>query len=190
MNNWMPHFDKLIKEWRPVVGFEGLYEVSSFGTVRRVADSGSNWAKHEHWIKKPEVSKGYLRITLCKDNGNGKHKHVHNIVAEAFIGPCPPGWQVNHQDGKKFNNRADNLEYVTRSENRLHAFRIGLQHGMKGSASPVSKLTDDQVRTIRARYASEKITQTELGREFGVTGSLVCMIVSGKRWPHLMEAAS
>lgn len=91
----------MIEQWRNVPRYEGRYQVSSFGAVRRVGGK----------MLKPSYYRGYARVSL----GN-KQRTVHRIVAEAFIGPLLPGIKVNHKDGNKGNNRIENLEYMTRRE--------------------------------------------------------------------------
>ena len=118
-------FEEEISEeiWEQVVGHEGLYDVSNFGNVMRVkANKGTFVGK----ILSPSGSSGYKNVTLFK-NGKRKCALVHRLVMQSFVSPCPEGNEVNHKDGNKTNNRLDNLEYVTPSENILHAFAIGLR---------------------------------------------------------------
>lgn len=105
--------------WKPVVGFEGLYEVSNLGNVKGVKRQGSSGG-----ILSPAVRKdGYLHVNLRK-NGNAGMFLVHRLVAEAFIPNREFKEQVNHIDGKRSNNLAENLEWTTRSENCLHAHDV------------------------------------------------------------------
>lgn len=109
------------EEWRTFS--DGIYEVSNLGNVRRAVD-GIN--THAGRAKKVSLSgNGYLIFGHCV-NGKRKNILVHRAVAEAFLGPCPSGMQVNHKDGNKTNNRVDNLEYVTVSGNAKHAIKMGL----------------------------------------------------------------
>ncbi len=110
--------------WKDVCGYEGHYQVSNLGNVRslRYNDSPRKNAK----IIKPFDNGGYKRVTF-RTNYAGKNFLVHRLVAAAFV-PNPENKQdVNHIDGNKFNNRADNLEWVTKSENVLHAIKTGLR---------------------------------------------------------------
>ncbi len=87
------------------------YLISSVGRVKRISSSK---------ILKPKISAdGYLIIGIGK-----KMYSLHNLVAREFIGPCPDKYQLNHKDGNKKNNKVDNLEYVTQSENIKHRFKI------------------------------------------------------------------
>lgn len=106
--------------WRPIVGFEGRYEVSSFGRVRglpRVVHFTSKWGTAASYfinggiIKPRSIKGGYLGVCLCQDGQNWKH--IAHLVAAAFIGPRPPGNDVCHNDGNCTNNHADNLRYDT-----------------------------------------------------------------------------
>ena len=89
---------------------------------------------------KPNNVKGYLQITLQKQ-GKKEYKKVHRLVAEAFIENTYNKREVNHIDGNKSNNNATNLEWVTSSENQIHAYKMGLQklHSRKGKENTLSK---------------------------------------------------
>lgn len=109
-----------VEIWKPIAGYEGIYEVSNLGRVRSLPRKTSKGG-----IKKPtETIWGYLICQLSK-SGQVKHRSVHRLVAEAFI-PNPENKQtVNHIDCNRKNNRADNLEWTTQSENVRHSVRLG-----------------------------------------------------------------
>lgn len=114
--------------WKPVVGYEGRYEVSNLGNVRSFVSNcnGRNIKPIVGKILKQYDRKGYNKVMLSKDN-KVKDLAVHRIVVESFISTIPKGMQVNHIDGNKRNNRLENLEIVTQSENMKHAYRTGLE---------------------------------------------------------------
>lgn len=108
------------ESWAPIVGYEGLYEVNFCGSVRSL---------HKKNYKKeltPKLDRaGYLSFTLCK-NATPKSKFGHRLVAEAFILNPENKAEVNHKNGIRTDNSVDNLEWVTHSENMIHAYCIGL----------------------------------------------------------------
>lgn len=116
-----------IETWKAVVGYEGLYDVSDTGKVRsleRLTSAGRRGIGRE--LRQYLLPCGYFEVLLSND-GKIKHKRVHRLVADAFCEKTDGRNEVNHIDGNKQNNSADNLEWVTRSENVKHAYRNGLQ---------------------------------------------------------------
>lgn len=109
--------------WKPIKGFEGFYEVSNYGNVRSL-----NYHRENRTciLKQKKTRDGYLETTLFK-NGKPQFVRTHRIVAGAFCENPQGKLEVNHIDGNKLNNRADNLEWVTSSENQKHAYKMGLQ---------------------------------------------------------------
>lgn len=122
-----------VEEWRPVVGFEGIYEVSSLGRIRRVGRAARTGRAYGGGarigrIRKPQTVKGGYKVVALWRDGRQTMRLVHLIVAEAFLGPCPDGMEVNHKEGRnKWDNSVANLEYMTRTENMKHAYRTGLR---------------------------------------------------------------
>lgn len=111
--------------WKPVVGFESEYEVSNEGTVR------SNGVYREHHKGKIKATNktptsDYFYVKLSKDSKMW-NRSVHRLVAEAFVPKPPNATMVNHKNGDKTDNRAENLEWVTCSENHRHAYKTGLR---------------------------------------------------------------
>src|SRR3990167_10375693 len=98
----------MTKVWRSVVGFEGLYSISSEGRVRR--DAGGSGARPGH-ILAPGIRNGYPYVNLHR-NRRATKAYVHSLVIQAFLGLREEGQEVNHIDGDKLNARFVNLEYV------------------------------------------------------------------------------
>ena len=114
--------------WKDVKGYEGKYQVSNLGRVksldRVVNHNGSKTRTFPEKILKPnKVAFDYLQVTLYK-NGKRKCKYIHNLVMESFVGEKLEGYEVNHIDEDKSNNKLTNLEYLTRKENNNYGTRI------------------------------------------------------------------
>ena len=105
--------------WRNVVGYEGLYMVSDLGNVRSLDRIGADGKLYKGKLKKQTInSRGYLQTKLTKD-GKSKGRQTHQLVAEAFLGHIPNGYEsvVNHKNFDKTLNRVENLEIVSQREN-------------------------------------------------------------------------
>ena len=166
------------EEWRDVIAFEGWYQVSNCGNVRRARAGKRTYVGR---LLKPSRRKsGHLTVYLRKE-GDDLQREVHRLVAAAFIGPCPDGKEVNHIDGNPANNHADNLEYVTRSENVLHAYRIGLLRANCGEDQHLAKLTTEQVIVIRG---CKGVPSTLLARVFGVSRATIQSVQRLRTWKH------
>lgn len=115
----------MIEEWRPVEGYEGLYEVSNTGRVRSFDRyvKGKSYRLHKGKVLSPgKNSRGYLSAVLSY---NGKHKSitVHRLVAQAFL-PNPDNLpEINHKDEDKTNNSVDNLEWCDHKYNNNYGSR-------------------------------------------------------------------
>lgn len=119
-----------MEEWRDIEGYNGIYQVSDAGRIRSrmiPKSSGQKVGYHYHILKPIKCNNGYYCVTLCTIDGIHVNESVHRIVAEAFVPNSENKPQVNHIDGDKYNNGADNLEWVTEQENILHAQKMGLK---------------------------------------------------------------
>lgn len=115
-----------IEEWRDVKNYEGLYQVSNLGRVRSLYKFGSDGRLIKGKVLKGGMySNGYKFVCLRKESINKNHS-IHRLVAKMFITSNSSNLVVNHLDGDKTNNRVDNLEWCTQSENLKHAVDIGL----------------------------------------------------------------
>ena len=172
------------EEWRPANGYEGVYEISNLGRLKRVGKAPG--ARVGHILATLLDGHGYAFNVLCRD-GVGHRFSIHVLVAAAFIGPRPEGYDINHLDGNPLNNAVTNLEYATRSDNNIHSYHVlhRTHGGAKGVRNSGAKLTETQVRKIHRLFATGRYTQSELGRMFNVTHVTVHRIVHGKGWKHL-----
>lgn len=171
--------------WRDVVGYEGVYQVSDHGRVKRIA--GGPGAKPGRILKLCADPLGYLYVNLYR-SGKVRRQAVHRLVAEAFFGPPPEDQEVNHKNGNPSDNRIKNLEWVTHSENLHHAYDV-LGHDpspVLGEANGMSKLTRHDVKRIRELYATGKYTYQALGDRFGVTLQNIRQVVRRDTWKHVL----
>ena len=112
--------------WKPVDGYEELYEVSNLGRIRRLKFVNMYGSQDKIIILKPQKRKnGYIQI-IFRDKERSSERLLHRVVAMAFLPKVDGKEFINHKDGNKANNRVDNLEWCTRSENMKHAYRSGL----------------------------------------------------------------
>jgi hypothetical protein len=160
--------------WKSVSRWDDLYEVSSEGRVRR----------NGRVLKPSTLRTGYVQATASLHTRVIKYALVHRLVAEAFIGPIPDGMQVNHKNGIRSDNRVENLEIVSASENNLHAYRTLGRERPQGSKHPAARLTETNVLEIRARYeAGER--QSDLARAYTLDPTSIRDIVHRYRWTHI-----
>ena len=156
--------------WKDIEGYEGLYQVSTCGNIKSLAKprkngNGRSYTQKEKLLKQTFTSTGYKKVELYKD-GKRKGFKVHRLVAIAFI-PNPDNKpEVNHIDGNKINNNIDNLEWVTSSENSIHAYETGL--------SP-NKKELDEIRIIE--LYNKGASKEEISRMFDVSNVVIARIL-------------
>jgi hypothetical protein len=163
-----------METWRAIVNFPN-YMVSDEGHVRSI--------KRRRLKALVKNKRGYVQVNLYR-HGRVKNFLVHRLVAQAFLGDIPRGWEVNHIDGNKINNHLPNLELVSAAQNRHHARMVGLVKPMRGEKNLNAKLTEDQVRSMRS-LREQRVPVVELARRFEVTPRAVYAILSRKTWSHL-----
>lgn len=170
------------EEWRPVVGFEESYEVSSKGRIRRIrASRGTRAGKIR---RQGKTGTGYPSVSLYGVGCKRVSCMVHRLVVEAFLGPIPDGMAVNHKDGIKSNNSIENLEVVSYKENSRHALAMGLIR--MGSRRSDTKLNEEQVKLIRTELYP-KMTQERIAEMFGVSRRAIGYILKGRTYHHCAE---
>lgn len=133
------------ENWKDIEGYKNYYQISNLGRVkslsRRILSKNNSTAIIKDRILKQGNSRGYKRVLLLK-NRYRKMMSVHRLVANTFIDNPLNKTQVNHINGVKSDNQLSNLEWVTPSENKIHAFKIGLEtpqwKGVYGKENPLS----------------------------------------------------
>jgi hypothetical protein len=173
------------ENWLPLVGWEGVYEISDLGRIKR--------------IKKHSRCKTGLLACTVKTNGypiahlrDGPERHaqvlLHRLVALTFLGPPPDGRdQVNHKNGDRSDPRAINLEWVSCSENHAHAYDVlrRAKVSNKGELAGRAILSESDVLEIRRRYAIGGVSQKTLSEEFGVSQVNISCILRRASWTHI-----
>lgn len=177
--------------WKPVVGYEGYYEVSNLGRVRSIPrtviyKNGKTQGNYVGQILKHDTANGkagpYKSVRLCINN-KPKRKSVHRLVAEAFI-PNPFNKpNVNHIDCDPSNNIVSNLEWCTQKENIAHSIKLG--NHPRGSKTGTSIVTEEQVLEIRNLRLTTNLTVQQLADMFGMKHGGVKQILLRKTWKHI-----
>lgn len=167
--------NKQSEEWRDIQGYEGLYQVSDEGNVRRLVAMANGKYPAMGLIKSWPHKDGYLCVGLSKDKAYSA-KTIHRLVAVAFLGNPPTAkHQVNHIDGNKANNCIGNLEWVTPSENMQHSRYV------LGNNKDVYKLTPEEVLAIRR----SDLPQGTIAKLYNVSQPLVSQIRLRKAWRYV-----
>jgi len=184
------------ERWLPVIGYEGLYEVSDLGRVRSLdrdvvvmmpgGRGTANGRTVRHYrgkvLRHTASSNGYPEVGLCR-NGKNENRLVHLLVLEAFVGPCPPGQEARHgPPGDKTDARLVNLCYGTRKEN--FADRIRDEQDNRGERHGLAVTTREIVLDIRKRVAAGE-RQSDVADAYELTRANVWAIVHRKSWDWL-----
>jgi hypothetical protein len=176
----------MIEIWKPVVGYEGLYEISSMGRLKSLSKrwfSGTGReCFHDGMImsltKSPE---GYPQARLRKNKIAITHR-IHRLVADAFILNPLQYRCVNHIDSNRENNAVENLEWATHQTNRMHALTNGF--ALRGDKNPLTKLKDADILIIA--FESDGKTNRHLAKQYGVSEGLISMI-KNRRYKRLQN---
>ena len=174
------------ENWRPAIGFEGLYEVSDLGRVRSIARSvpridGRFYRVKSRVLKPARRVAGYLHVVIRKDN-KPYTRTVHRLVMEAFVGPRPYGMECCHCNGIPHDNRLENLRWDTPLSNGVDRKFHGTAN--QGFRNPNAFLTAEQIELIRSATGSDR----QVGKRFGVAPETARRIRKRLRWAHVGAA--
>lgn len=163
-----------MENWKPVVGYEGWYDVSDQGRVRR-ASTGR--------IRRLAKDKdGYNRVVLHKENISCTCK-VHRLVLTAFNGLPLEGQECNHKNGIKTDNYPENLEWLTHRNNMLHSRRV--LGRCVGELQGQAKLKNQDIPVIKRLLVEGRLTQRKIAEMFGVCQATIKDIKFGRHWAHI-----
>jgi hypothetical protein len=179
-----------MESWKPIKGYEGFYLISNKGNVLALEKTvtceryGKNYTQTypQKTLKLTTSNYGYAVVSLFnRVSPKAKQHLVHRLVAQAFVSNDQESKnQVNHKDGNKLNNHAENLEWVTTQENTAHSWAIGLNDKKIGVNNPRAKLSIEQVSSIRLEYALQKTSIRHLSRKYSVDPNVIAKIVKNK----------
>lgn len=170
---WFDLEDLKNEIWKDIDGFENLYQISNYGRLKSLGSNNNSTAINKDIIRKTfPNSKNYLSCLIYK-NSVKKQARLHRLVAQAFI-PNPHNKpQVNHIDGNKQNNRIDNLEWCTNSENQLHAYKNGLEKPRFQRKVNQYDLENNYIQTFEYIREAEK--------KLKIDASSISSVCKGKR---------
>lgn len=169
--------------WVPIPSLQGKYEITENGTIRNAIT---------HKLLKQQVNKHGYSIVMMHISKKPINCRVHKLVAETFLGSCPDGYVVNHKDGNKRNNHVSNLEYVTSSENNIHALRMKLRKpanmtvfAKRGEEHYHASITDALATEILKCHYVTGYGCRRLAKVFNISRGITARLVSGTSWKHL-----
>lgn len=181
------------EKWKPIEGYEGLYEVSNLGRIKSLQRTttlknkgGAIYTRTHKEKILAQTFDGrhyYLQVILCK-NGKGKKHLVHRLVANAFIENPLMLPEVNHIDEDKTNNCAVNLEWCTHKYNNNYGKKRTSSQGEKNSQN---KFSEELIKQVRSEFVAGDPEKglTALSKKYGISRPHLCAILHGNRWGWL-----
>lgn len=180
----MNKYNSETEQWI-AVEFNNRYEVSNKGRVRRIVAGKST--KINRVLKPRKNDKGYVSVMLYFGTKDNKRSFsIHKLVAHAFLGKKPEGYEINHKNGVKHDNLLENLEYVTPSQNVQHAFDYLNHFRARGDTNGNAVLSEDQAIEIKTLLRSGAKGR-DIAKQFGVSVSTVSAIKHRRIWQHLED---
>ena len=157
------------ENWKPIPGYEELYDVSDWGHI---------WSYKSKRIVGNYNNVRYNNVSLHKD-GIGKSVDIHTLVIKAFIGPCPEGIEICHEDGNRHNNFIKNLRYGTGVDNCTDREKHGRTY--RGEKHWKCKLTQEKVEEALARIEAGELLK-DVAQECGISKTHMICIRQSKAW--------
>jgi hypothetical protein len=178
--------------WKDIYGYEGYYQVSSFGNVRSLdryvnLNYGLKRIVKGKNIKKNISNTGYLRCQLNIKNSS-KHFSIHRLVAVLFVPNYKKKLYVNHINGIKTDNHYKNLEWVSISENTKHAYNEGFIKKKLGEKHHLSKIKEIDVYKIK--FETSHLRNFEVAKIFNISKEHVKSIRNNYTWKHVVKKSS
>jgi len=173
----------MAENWRPILGFEGYYEISDQGRVRSLPrPNNRNPDYHRARVLRPGRSRSRYFTVGLKVGGVETRRYIHRMVLEAFVGPARPDQEARHIDGTRVNNQLANLAWGTRKENA--GDRVAHGTHPVGSRNGFAKLKETDIPGIRAAHAAG-ISPSAIARRFDVHRMTIVCITKGRTWTHV-----
>lgn len=145
--------------WKPISGFENLYQVSNSGRVKSFKKSTKYRCRDEYILKPSLANNGYYQVTLYSESHKRKKFLVHRLVASAFIENPDNLPQINHKDENRLNNNVDNLEWCSALYNNRYG--TAFIRSIETKSNPIEQYTLD--KKLIATYKSARIASELLG---------------------------
>ena len=167
--------------WESIEGYESAYQISNCGIVRSIdriviSKNGVRQFIHGVYLKPKTDKDGYLFVHLSKD-GEQTFKSIHRLVAAAFINRGEAGPVINHIDGNRTNNTADNLEWCTVTENNRHSIKLRRSKGIPINGNGMKPIIQiDMNGNVLKKWPSIKSAADELG----FRNSSICTCCKGR----------
>lgn len=178
-------YDMMKEKWKDIKQYEGLYQISNLGKVKRLGFSYNSPFQGKviipYKILQGSLKDGYQQIALFK-NGVRELVFIHRLVAIAFISNCEDKPFVNHKDSIRSNNKVDNLEWVTAKENSKHAHASGTFTMPRGENTASTNLKNEDVKYIKDN--PDNLKQKEIALKFGISQGGVSKIQNNKNWKY------
>jgi hypothetical protein len=147
----------------------------------RVSADGRVWSDKHHRVLRPATNKPGYQFVNLRRNGKQEPWSVSRLVAFAFLGRIPDGLVVDHINGDKTDNRAENLRIIDRSANTSHFRRQREADGLHGA-----KFTEAEILEVRALLRDGKLSRAEIQARFGMSQSYLSAVATGKAWRHAL----